>query len=78
MGTLGRLLFLCYAKSNFAMVNTEYTFLDKHLTQKVLGGLDETCRFCDEFSIFFLFAKTIFLSFNYILICHCVLELETS
>ena len=43
------------------MVNTEYTFLDKHLTKKVLGGLDETCRLCDEFSFFFFFfAKIIF------------------
>ena len=35
------------------MINTEDTFLDKHLPQKVLGGLDEVCRFCDEFSFFF-------------------------
>ena len=37
-------------------------FLDEHLTQKVLGGLDETCRFCDEFSFFL--QKSNFLKFQ--------------
>ena len=34
------------------MINTEDTFLDKHLPQKVPGGLNEVCRFCDEYSFF--------------------------
>ena len=53
MAKLGRLLYLCYDKNYFAISNTEDTVLDKRVPQKVLGGLDEGCRFCDEFSFFF-------------------------
>ena len=53
MGTLGRLYCLCDAKSNFVMINTEDTFFNKQLPLKVLGGLDNVCRFGDEFSFFF-------------------------
>ena len=34
------------------MINTEDTFFDKQLPQKVSVGLDEVCRFCVEFSFF--------------------------
>ena len=49
MGTLDCPQYLCYAISNFVMINTKDTFFDKELPQKVLGGLDEVCRLCDEF-----------------------------
>ena len=32
------------------MINTEDTFFDKYLPQKVSGGWDEVCRSRDEFS----------------------------
>ena len=44
------------------MINTEDTFFDKQLPQKVSGGLDEVCRFCDEFS--FLCKKGNFFKFQ--------------
>ena len=34
------------------MINTEDTFFDKQLPQKVSGGLDEVCRLCDDISFF--------------------------
>ena len=34
------------------MINIEDTFFDKQLPHKVSGGLDEVCRFYDEFSFF--------------------------
>ena len=34
------------------MINTEDTFFDKQLPQKVSAGLDELCRLCGEISFF--------------------------
>ena len=53
---------LCYAKSNFVVINTEDTFLDRHLSQKVPGELDEICKLGDEFSFFC--KKSNFLKFH--------------
>ena len=52
VGVLGRHGIFVNAINNFATIVTEETFFDKHLPQKVAGGLDEICRFCDEFSFF--------------------------
>ena len=44
------------------MINTEDTFFDKELPQKVSGGLHEVCRLCYEFSFFC--KKSKFLNFQ--------------
>ena len=49
LGMLDPPEYLCYFTSNFAIIKTEDTYFDKDLSRKFSGGLDEVCRFCDEF-----------------------------
>ena len=73
---LGRLYNLCYFISNFAMINSEDTFLDSIYPKKIR---EDWMRYAGFVINFHFFAKkVIFCNLSGNLISHRVLEIETS